>query len=268
MAFRVWSDLSETANHPSMLNMIRHGTPTNLAPLMIVHGLYGSAKNWGVIAKRMSDLREVIAVDLRNHGDSFWADSHSYGDMANDLAQAIDHIGGPVDLLGHSMGGKASMALALTQPELVNRLIIADIAPVTYAHSQLKYIHAMRSVDLSKVSKRTDATTQLAAFVPEISLRSFFTQSLELGEKRWKLNLDVLEKDMPKIMSFPPLDGVFEGPTLFLSGASSDYVLPKHRSEIRKLFPQARFAKIKDAGHWLHAEKPREFEASLRAFLD
>ncbi len=251
-----------------MLNMIRHGTATDQSPFVIVHGLYGSARNWGVIAKRMSDRGEVIAVDQRNHGDSFWADSHSYEDMAADLAQAIEHIGAPVDLLGHSMGGKASMAVALTRPDLVKRLIIADIAPVSYTHSQLKYIHAMRSVDLSKVAKRSDATAQLAQSVPEVSLQSFFTQSLELSEKRWKLNLDILEKDMPKIMSFPSLDGVFENPTLFLSGAASDYVLPEHRGEIRRLFPQARFAKIKGAGHWLHAEKPREFEASLRAFLD
>lgn len=251
-----------------MLNFLRHGQPTDRPPLVIVHGLYGSARNWGVIAKRMSDRSEVIAVDQRNHGDSDWADSHSYEDMAADLAEVIEHIGGPVDLLGHSMGGKAAMVLALTRPDLVNQLIIADIAPVTYGHSQLQYIHAMRGVDLSKVAKRSDAVDQLALTVPETSLQSFFTQSLDVANKRWKLNLDVLEQDMPQIMAFPDITGTFEGRTLFLSGAASDYVLPDHRSKIRNLFPQARFAKIKDTGHWLHAEKPREFEASLRAFLD
>lgn len=251
-----------------MLNFLRHGQPTDRPTLVIVHGLYGSARNWGVIAKRMSDRSEVIAVDQRNHGDSDWADSHSYEDMAADLAEVIEHIGGPVDLLGHSMGGKAAMVLALTRPDLVNQLIIADIAPVTYGHSQLQYIHAMRGVDLSKVAKRSDAVDQLALTVPETSLQSFFTQSLDVANKRWKLNLDVLEQDMPQIMAFPDITGTFEGRTLFLSGAASDYVLPDHRSKIRNLFPQARFAKIKDTGHWLHAEKPREFEASLRAFLD
>lgn len=251
-----------------MLNFIRHGRATDRPPLFIVHGLYGSARNWGVIAKRMSDRSEVIAVDQRNHGDSGWQDSHSYEDMAADLAALIDHIGGPVDLVGHSMGGKAAMVLALTRPDLVNQLVIADIAPVAYTHSQLPYIHAMRAVDLDKVVKRSDASDQLALSVPEKSLQSFFTQSLDVAGKRWKLNLDVLEKDMPKIMSFPDIDGIYTGRALFLSGAASDYVLPHHRDRIRSLFPQARFAKIKDTGHWLHAEKPREFEASLRAFLD
>lgn len=251
-----------------MLNMIRHGTPSETPPLIIVHGLYGSARNWGVIAKRMSDRGEVIAVDQRNHGDSSWADSHTYADMSSDLAEVIENIGAPVDLVGHSMGGKAGMVLALTRPDLVRKLVIADIAPVSYNHSQLKYIHAMRAVDLDKVHKRSEASQQLAQHVPEVSLQSFFTQSLDIGAKRWKLNLDVLDKDMPEIMSFPELNTTFEGPALFLSGANSDYVLPEYRSKIRQLFPHSRFAKIKGADHWLHAEKPREFEASLRAFLD
>ncbi|WP_136439382.1 alpha/beta fold hydrolase [Pacificoceanicola onchidii] len=250
-----------------MLNTITHGSATDKPPLVIVHGLYGSARNWGVIAKRLSDERQVIAVDQRNHGESPWADTHSYPDMAGDLAEVIETIGGPADIVGHSMGGKAAMVLALTRPDLVNQLIVADIAPVAYGHSQIQFIEAMRAVDLSRVEKRSDATEQLAASVPDKTLQSFFTQSLDLKGKRWVLNLDVLASEMDKILSFPEVTGQFSGPTLFLSGAESDYVLPEHRPKIRSHFPKARFAKLPGAGHWLHAEKPRDFEASVRAFL-
>lgn len=251
-----------------MLNTIPHGTATDTPALVIVHGLYGSARNWGVIAKRLSDERQVIAVDQRNHGNSPWADSHTYEDMARDLAQVIEGIGGPVDVLGHSMGGKAAMVLALQRPELVNRLIIADVAPVAYGHSQIQFIEAMRSVDLDAVEKRSDAEAQLARVVDDKTLQSFFTQSLDVKQKTWRLNLDVLAQDMAHILSFPKVSGGFDGPVFFLSGGQSDYVLPEHRPTIKAMFPKARFAKIPQAGHWLHAEKPREFEASVRAFLN
>ncbi|WP_172329725.1 alpha/beta fold hydrolase [Mangrovicoccus sp. HB161399] len=251
-----------------MLNIIRHGTAETGTPLLIVHGLFGSARNWGVIAKRLSDTRPVYAVDQRNHGDSPWTDTHSYPDMAGDIAEAIASIGGRADVLGHSMGGKASMVLALTQPELVNRLIVADIAPVAYGHTQMQYVHAMRGVDLSKVETRGDADRQLQETVPELQIRAFLLQSLDVKEKRWKLNLDVLAAEMDKVLSFPETGGSFANPTLFLSGGKSDYVTPDHRGAIKALFPKARFVKIPGAGHWLHAEKPREFEAAARVFLD
>ncbi|MCA0939525.1 alpha/beta fold hydrolase [Salipiger pacificus] len=251
-----------------MLNMIRHGSATDRPPLVIVHGLFGSARNWGVISKRLSDQREVIAVDQRNHGDSPWQDSHDYEGMAADIAEVIESLGGRADVLGHSMGGKATMALALTRPELVNRAILADIAPVAYTHDQNQNIAAMRSVDLSSIEKRSDANDQLAKVLDDPTLCSFFTQSLDLKEKRWKLNLDVLEAEMPKILGFPQFETRFERPALFLSGAESSYVTPEHRERIRALFPAAKFAKLPGCGHWLHAEKPREFEAAVRAFLD
>lgn len=251
-----------------MLNMIRHGSATDQPPLVIVHGLFGSARNWGVISKRLSDQREVIAVDQRNHGDSPQSDSHSYFDMAGDIAEVIESLGGRADVLGHSMGGKATMVLALTRPELVNRVILADIAPVKYAHDQNQNIAAMRTVDLAKIEKRSDANDQLAKVIDDPTLRSFFTQSLDLKDKRWKLNLDVLEAEMPKILDFPEIDGHFDRPALFLSGAESSYVKPEYRDRIRTLFPAAKFAKLPGCGHWLHAEKPREFEAAVRAFLD
>ncbi|KMK68286.1 alpha/beta fold hydrolase [Puniceibacterium sp. IMCC21224] len=250
-----------------MLNTITHGSATDQLPLVIVHGLYGSARNWGVIAKRLSEDRLVVAVDLRNHGDSPWTDSHSYPDMAADLAGVVATIGGRANVVGHSMGGKAAMMLALGYPDTVDRLIVADIAPVRYSHSQVQFIHAMRSVDLKRVEKRSDALAQLALTVPDPTLQSFFTQSLDLKDKRWKLNLDTLEAEMPKVLGFPEVSATFDRPTLFLSGGDSDYVTPEYRPQIRGMFPTARFARIPGAGHWLHAEKPREFEAAVRAFL-
>lgn len=250
-----------------MLNVLTQGAAGPNPPLLIVHGLYGSGRNWGVIAKRLSDQRLVVTPDMRNHGDSFRSDQHDYPAMAADLAEVIEAYGGHADVVGHSMGGKAAMVLALTRPDLVNRLIVADIAPVAYTHSQIQFIEAMRKVDLSRVTKRSEAVAQLAEHVPDTTLQSFFTQSLDLQNKRWKLNLDALADQMPNVLGFPEVSGEFSGPTLFLSGADSDYVLPEHRDKIRAIFPKARFAKIPGAGHWLHAEKPREFEASLRAFL-
>lgn len=251
-----------------MLNMIRHGAPTARPPLLIAHGLYGSARNWGVIARRLSDGREVIAVDMRNHGHSPWTQTHGYADLAADLAEVIDALGGRADVLGHSMGGKAAMALALTRPEAVNRLVVADIAPVAYDHSQIRFIEAMRRVDFDRVARRADAEAQLAEAGVERALQSFFTQSLDIPGRRWRLNLDVLAAEMPKIVSFPAFDTSFAGPALFLTGSASDYVRPEHRARIKALFPKAVFARIPGAGHWLHAEKPREFEAAVRGFLD
>jgi len=250
-----------------MLNMISHGEPTEKPGLLIAHGLYGSARNWGVIAKRLSDERQVVAVDMRNHGESDWKETHRYQDLAEDLAEALTALGGPWDVMGHSMGGKASMVLALTQPLLVNRLIVADIAPVGYGHSQIQYVDAMKAVDLSKVEKRSDAGPLLEPYVDDPQLISFFLQSLDVKNQRWILNLEVLEREMAHVMGFPEVSGCYEGDTMFLSGALSDYVTPEHRPEIKRLFPNTKFFKIPGAEHWLHAQKPREFEAAVRAWL-
>jgi len=241
----------------------------NEVPLLIAHGLFGSARNWGVLSKRLSDQRRVIAVDMRNHGSSPRQSTNSYADMAEDLAGVIAANGGRADVLGHSMGGKAAMVLALTRPDLVRRLVIADIAPVAYTHTQAHLIAAMRSVDLAAVTSRREVDAQLSERIAEDGVRAFLLQSLDLkGDRpRWALNLDVLEREMPAIIGFPDLSGRFEGPALFLSGGASDYVKPQDHARITTLFPNAIFETIAGAGHWLHAEKPREFEAAMRRFL-
>lgn len=256
-----------------MLTLIRHGTPTSLPPLLIAHGLFGSGRNWGAIAKRLSDSREVIAVDMRNHAGSFWDDQHDYPSMAADLAQVIGAEGQPMDVLGHSMGGKAAMLLALTHPELVNRLLVADIAPVAYQHSQTPLIDAMRGLDLTDLKSRSEADRRLATQIDDSQVRAFLLQSLDLKTQpvHWRLNLDALEHHMDGITGWPSEIAAdlppFAAPTLFLSGADSDYVRPDARPAIRALFPKAHLSRIPGAGHWLHAEKPREFEATVRVFL-
>lgn len=238
------------------------------APVLIAHGLFGSARNWGVIAKRLSDRGPVAAVDMRNHGDSLRNSDHSYAALARDLSEVIAANWGQADVVGHSMGGKAAMVCALQAPQAVRRLVVADIAPVAYGHTQAHLIHAMRALDLSQITRRSEANEALEPHIPEAGVRAFLLQSLDVAEKRWRLNLDALEAEMDKIIGFPQIEGRYEGPAFFLSGAESDYVLPEHRARIKDLFPQARFAKIPGVGHWLHAEKPREFEAAVRAFLD
>lgn len=237
-------------------------------PLLIAHGLFGSGRNWGVIAKRLAETRPVITVDMRNHGSSFWSDDHSYDALAGDLAEVITHLGGPMDVVGHSMGGKAAMVLALTRPETLRCLVVGDIAPVGYSHSQMHVIDAMRAVDLSSVTRRSQANDQLAAQGIDPALCSFLTQSLDVSERRWRLNLDALAANMPAILDFPAQTGAYDGPTLFLSGATSDYVDRRYRPTIQTLFPTARFAKIPGAGHWLHADQPRAFEQNVVAYLN
>lgn len=253
-----------------MLNTIVHGEPQGRPPLVIAHGLFGSARNWNVIAKRLAGERQVISVDMRNHGDSPRDPVHDYEAMACDLAEVVSAHGGRADVLGHSMGGKAAMVLALTAGARVDRLIVADIAPVGYAHSQIGYVKAMQAVDLSSVSRRSEAEAALAETVPEPTLRTFFGQSVVIGDDgaSWKLNLDALGDQMQEIMSFPEVGGSFEGPALFVTGENSDYVKPEHWSRIRALFPAAEHRVVAGAGHWLHAEAPRPFVEEVARFLD
>ncbi len=252
-----------------MLNLVRHPGPPGRPPLVVAHGLFGSARNWGAVSKRLSAGRTVLAVDMRNHGDSFRHPDHGYEAMADDLAEVVAAEGGRADLLGHSMGGKAAMTLALRRPACVGRLVVADIAPVAYAHSQLDYVEAMRAVDLSRVARRSDADAALAASIPEPDVRAFLLQSLAIGPEGpgWRLALDTLADQMPRIMGFPDIAGRFEGPTLFLTGALSAYVRPEHRPAIAARFPAARFVALPDCGHWLHAQAPGPFVAAVDAFL-
>jgi esterase len=242
----------------------------DLPPLLIAHGLFGSGRNWGVIARRLADRRDVLTVDMRNHGVSPRFAGQTYPEMAADLAEVIRAHGGTADVLGHSMGGKAAMVLALQEGALVRRLVVADIAPVAYDHNQTGHINAMRALDLTHLTSRAEADHRLSALVPDDGLRAFFLQSLDLKATpaQWRLNLPVLEAEMPKIVGWPGTPGQVPRSALFLTGADSAYVRPEHRPLIVAQFPKARFARLPGAGHWLHADKPREFEETVRVFLN
>jgi esterase len=236
-------------------------------PLLLAHGLFGSGRNLGPLARRLAPDREIHVVDMRNHGDSPWLTDQSYAGMAADLAEVIETLGAPMAVFGHSMGGKAAMALALSRPELVAALVVGDIAPVAYSHSHLGNAQAMMRIDLDTLTSRKEADAVLAGEIGDAATRAFLLQSLDLAEKRWKLNLPVLARDMGLITGWPGTAGRYDGPTLFLHGANSPYVLPDHHAAIRTQFPNARFQALEGAGHWIHADKPVETAEAIASFL-
>jgi pimeloyl-ACP methyl ester carboxylesterase len=240
-------------------------------PLVILHGLLGSARNWSAIGKQLGQSYRVFALDLRNHGRSPWAASMAFEAMADDVAAFIERQAlGPATVIGHSLGGKVAMRLAMLRPELVLRLIVVDVAPVAYDHSFAHYIEALRRVDLSRLQRRADADDALQPAIAAPGIRSFLLQNLVPSGAgfSWRANLAALEGNMDGLMGFVAGPGeTYKGPTLFLAGGRSDYVRPEHRPLIAELFPAASHAVIADAGHWVHAERPAEFLAELRHFL-
>ena len=245
---------------------------TGLPPLAILHGLLGSGRNWSGVAQRLAAHRLVIAFDLRNHGASAWAGGMQYGEMAEDVLAMLQERGcRRATLLGHSMGGKTAMMAALRDPDMVERLVVVDIAPVAYPPQHLDFVRAMRALDLTGIKRRGEADPLLAPAVPDTAERGFLLQNLvfEGGRARWRLNLEAIERDMPVLVGFPavPEDAVYRGPTLFVGGARSRYLLPEHEPAIRRRFPNARIEWIENAGHWVHAEQPAAFLQLVEPFL-
>ena len=243
------------------------------APLVIAHGLLGQGRNFGTLARGFSEKRNVISVDMRNHGDSPWHDLMDYDAMADDLAAVIEaEAGGRAHLVGHSMGGKAAMMAALKYPKLLDSLTVADIAPVAYTHEYHREIAAMQAIGLEGIARRSQADAILKTKIPQAAMRAFLLQNLSIseGSARWKPNLSVLDACMSDITGWPatPSGAAYDGPTLFVRGGNSDYVLPSHELAIKALFPKVEMQTVEDAGHWLHAEKPKEFFDVVDTFLD
>ena len=241
-------------------------------PLVILHGLFGSGRNWASIARRLGETHRVFSVDLRNHGASPWAETMDYVEMAEDLRAFLARHGlAGAAVMGHSMGGKTAMRLALDHGRDVGRLIVVDIAPVAYTHTHGPLVEALRAVDLAAAGRRADVDRQLQAAIPEAALRSFLLHNLvsEDGRLNWRINLAALAANMDSLIDFPEdLAGhSYSGPAYFLRGAASDYVNEAHHARIRDLFPQAKIDSIPEAGHWVHAEQPAAFLERVRSVL-
>lgn len=247
-------------------------------PLLIAHGLFGSGRNWGTLAKRFAEARPTATVDLRNHGSSPWVAAMDYVEMGADLAASARTLfDRPPLILGHSMGGKAAMAAALTAPDALAGVIVADIAPVAYDHTEHGvFVDAMQAADLSDAVKRSDVDPQLAEAIPEPSLRAFILANLAFettaaGRRAaWRLNLEAIAAAMPALVGWPAdlAAACYPGPAYFLHGGASDYVTPDGRAAILSAFPAAEIARLDGAGHWLHAEKPQAFFDAAAAWLD
>ncbi len=244
------------------------GNPDN-RPLIILHGFFASSRNWRQIAQRLSARFHVYVPDMRNHGASPHHPLMDYPAMTADLLRFMDYNGLEIaSLLGHSMGGKVAMWLALTNPGRVNKLIVADIAPVSYKHSFDNTILALKALPLSEISNRKQAETLLASRIPELSYRQFLLQNLILkdGKYCWRLDLDIFQRMAPNIAAFPNAGHLapFNGKALFIAGGDSDFVKPE---DINLLFSEAAFSTIANAGHWLHVQQPDVFTVLVENFL-
>ena len=246
--------------------------------VVFLHGLFGQGKNWTTIAKGLSESARVLLVDLPNHGRSPWTDHFSYPDMADQVAELLQTQGGDDQwaVVGHSMGGKVAMTLALLRPQLVERLTVVDVSPVpTGQVSEFDtFIRGMRSIDLEHLTGRKEADSQLAAYVSDPVIRSFLLQNLRRdppssdGRWRWQMNLEMLREPSQRNGWLARLQArPYDGPVLWLAGINSGYVRPEYAAAMRALFPRVQLVKIKDAGHWVHSEQPEVFLATIRRFL-
>jgi len=228
-----------------------------------------------MVAKPLTNSYCVTSIDVRNHGESFHAGSMEYTELAQDVINLLDHLNiETCILLGHSMGGKIAIQVALTQPERITKLLVADIAPVSYPAHHLEIIKGLQAIDLSKVKKRRDADEQLAPFVDNMGVRQFLLRNLALNEKgefAFKCSIADISLCYPQIMKaneVPVNKVAFNGPTLFIKGGESDYILPEHRDTISNLLPNSKAKIIQGAGHWLHAEKTIAFNKIVSDFIN
>jgi pimeloyl-ACP methyl ester carboxylesterase len=239
-------------------------------PLVLLHGLFGSARNFGGVQRDFARHRRTIALDLRNHGASPHDADMRYASMAEDVVETLRELNAvPALLLGHSMGGKTVMQMALNHPDTVECLIVADIAPAPNPPVHLEVAMAMAALPLLPDMTRAQADAALAPAVPDAPMRAFLLQNLQLGAApAWRIGISEIIADFADIEAWDaPAGAQYTGPTLFIAGATSNYIKPEHRPIIRSLFPNARFVTLKNAGHWLHADNPSGFVAVVEAFL-
>ncbi len=243
-------------------------------PVIVLHGLFGSLSNWGWHCKQLAEHFAVYGVDLRNHGDSPHSDQLDYQVMADDVRQLIARLGlESCCIVGHSMGGKVAMQLALSFPDLVQRLVVVDIAPVSYpenADGHMNVLAAMDAVRLDKIKSRTQAEVTLEDFIPEEATRKFVLTNLvrnKEGTFEWRLNKDSIRCNYANLRAELIATTSFPKPVLFVKGSLSPYIKPEHEAQIKELFPDASVKIIMDAGHWLHAEQPQALQQMLLKYL-
>jgi len=242
------------------------------APLLILHGLFGSGKNWHSFLRRFGAHFEVFSVDLRNHGQSFHADAMNYPLMADDVAQLIAQLGlRDSRIIGHSMGGKVAMTLAIQHPGLLSRMVVADIAPVAYPHQYEDLIKPIINLELERYESRAQVDQALRGDIADDQLRAFLLHNLvrEAGDWRWRVNWSAIHRALAALTGFAPLapDWSSELPTQFIRGANSNYVGEAEVAVIKRHFRNSRIDTIAGAGHWLHAEKPDAFARLALDFL-
>ncbi|MDD2861641.1 MAG: alpha/beta fold hydrolase [Acidiphilium sp.] len=257
--------------HATLTGTATHTSDGERPDIVLLHGLFGAGRNLGVIARGLGATHRVLALDARNHGDSPHAPDMRYTTMAADVAETMTAHGiRRAAVIGHSMGGKTAMTLALTAPDRVARLAVLDIAPVAYPEHYLDHIDAMRRLKLTPDLTRAAADAALAVAVPDAALRGFFLHNLVLGATpHWRLDLDAIASALPDLVGWtdPAPAVTYRGPTLFIGGATSSYLPAAYHEAVRARFPQAAIDTIAGTGHWLHAEKPGEVIAHLVKFL-
>ncbi len=244
-------------------------------PLLVMHGLFGNQSNWAWHSRKLAETYRVFALDMRNHGASPHSDQMSYPEMAEDVIRFMDEQG--IDkamVLGHSMGGKVAMQLALSWPERVQKLVVADISPVYYGgkgkgeHDDI--FSGLNAIDLASIASRKEADAQLAKWEPDEIVRQFLLSNLvraEAGGFEWRVNLAALQSNYDALRDAPEGDGQYKGPVLFVRGDESRYIQSRHKEQILARFPAAQVKTIMQTGHWLHAEKPETFFRIVSDFL-
>jgi|TARA_B100001094_G_C18191674_1_gene807730 pimeloyl-ACP methyl ester carboxylesterase len=242
----------------------------NGEPILIVHGLFGSSDNWRTLGKKFSENNTVYLIDLRNHGRSAHSDEMNYEIMAEDLMNLIikENIILPT-LLGHSMGGKAALMFVKKFPDIIGKLIVADIGIKSYPMHHELILEGLNSIDLNKINSRSEAQKKIAVHIEEVGVQQFLLKNLywiEKGQLAWRMNLNIIEKNIQEILKRINLEKNYTK-TLFLRGGLSNYILLEDFEEIQSKFPNGKIKTIENVGHWLHAENPLEFYRLVMNFI-
>jgi pimeloyl-ACP methyl ester carboxylesterase len=240
-------------------------------PVIILHGLFGTLDNWQTIGRQLGEHFNVYTIDQRNHGRSPHTDDFSYTILADDLQYFMEsHWIYKAHIIGHSMGGKTAMQFALQYPDMVDKLIVLDIAPKDYKGGHEVILETLESIDLTKIQDRKEAESFMLARIPDFGTRQFLLKNLTRNEKtaafEWKMNLVVLQREYDAILANVD-DGIYDGDTLFVRGQKSDYIIDAEIPNIKAKFPNMQLETIENAGHWVHADQPKQLLEIIQRYL-